>query len=491
MQRLWNELTATRKRKANYGYGGVKVGDFGTGGRVYSSDYAVPRGQGSGGCTPQTFGISSCLCTLLPLLALIVTERTLFLSAGCIEEASEQAVRCDSPYSVSENEGSLIFVTTDPEYPPQLKGEPPTDIFFNYPVPATHGIARRVTEYCQWAEMRHSQRKKTGRTNQKGEDIYTQEVWYTYHKSWRSQQINSLFFDNPAAYHNPTRDPAPSKTLLSARGIDLSGKASSLAGLSISSQDMSPAMQPWQRLPITKEHTTNGVSQQALKAGFSEADHVHYYSRKPKNGWNNPLFQAGVSYLVDGILDINSMSQATGIESLLNGAGLGWITKGTCDSGDVRVHFEAKRLPQSVSLVGQQLHGAVVPMLYSNGQSKLLLRSGYMTLEKLLHLSLSDLKFWQNWYRVGIFVLVLLGGVLFENYSNFHDADWKLGVGLGGCLFSGVFLLLSLYFYGLDDSYVSMGGFVVAVSCLVVLVVGGGGGGGGSGSSRSGSKKKM
>ena len=37
MQRVWNEMTADRRRGALGGRGGVKMGDFGVGGRVYVS----------------------------------------------------------------------------------------------------------------------------------------------------------------------------------------------------------------------------------------------------------------------------------------------------------------------------------------------------------------------------------------------------------------------------------------------------------------------
>jgi len=481
MQRIYNEMTSSRRRKAMGGRGGIKMGDFGSGGRVYSTDYVRPAGSGSGAqCNPSKFGLASCLCTVIPLIALIVTERSLFQTAGCIEEAGENAVTCESPYVLDHNEGSLIFVTSDPRHSPTLKGgTAPRDPYFNYQLPSEYGIGKRVTEYCQWAEMRHSQNKKTGRKTEKGDDIYTTEVWYTYHKAWRNRQVNSLFFDNPAAYHNPQRNPAPSTPLHAKSGIDLSGNANpAVAGLSISSSDMAPAMQNWQRLPIAKAHTVAGVGSEALRGGFSEADHQYYYSRKPKNGWNNPLVQAGMSYLVDGILDVNSISSATGIESLLGKAGLGWITKGTCEAGDVRVHFEGKRLPKSVSLVGQQMGGTVVPMMYSNGQAMLLIQSGVMSLESLLKISLSDANFWQNVYRGCVLLFVVVGGICFEHYSNFQDPDWVLGLGLGGTVFSVLFTVLQLFFYGVDDSYVALGMLVGSVGCLGAYIVSGSGGGG-------------
>ena len=197
MQRVWNEMTADRRRAGMGGRGGFKMGDFGVGGRVYQRDYKRKAGDG-GGCTPQSFGISSCLCIVIPLFALAMTERTLYMTAGAVDEAGDLAVSVDSAYAVDQNEGALIFVQTDPRSSPTLNGGPPKDNYFNFEMSQDTGIGKRVTEYCQWAEMRHSKSKKTGQ-DREGNDLYTEEIWYTYYKTWRNHRVSSLFFDNPAA----------------------------------------------------------------------------------------------------------------------------------------------------------------------------------------------------------------------------------------------------------------------------------------------------
>ena len=174
-------MTHTRKRGGLGGRGGVRVGDFGTGGRVYERDYTRPAGSGQ--CSPQSYGISSCLCFVIPLVVLAMTERTLYLTAGSVDEASESAVLLESPIAVDDNEGSLVFLQTDPRHPPKLNGKPPADNYFNFAMPPNSGIGKRVTEYCQWQEFRHSRSKKTG-TDRDGNDKYTEEIWYTYHKAW-------------------------------------------------------------------------------------------------------------------------------------------------------------------------------------------------------------------------------------------------------------------------------------------------------------------
>ena len=45
MQRVFNEATADEKRKAMFGHGGVKMGDYGTGGRVYTTRYRADNSK--------------------------------------------------------------------------------------------------------------------------------------------------------------------------------------------------------------------------------------------------------------------------------------------------------------------------------------------------------------------------------------------------------------------------------------------------------------
>ena len=64
----------------------------------------------------------------------------------------------------------------------------------------------RFTEYCQWQEFRNEKCDTCG-----DEDSGTYEcncvTEITYVKGWRSHRVNSLIFDQPAAHHNPQRDP--------------------------------------------------------------------------------------------------------------------------------------------------------------------------------------------------------------------------------------------------------------------------------------------
>jgi hypothetical protein len=445
MQRVFNEYRSDSKRKAHFGHGGVKVGDFGTGGRVYERGYTVssstPAQQGR-----QRQGVSFC-CGFIALVLLVVVERWLYLTSGCVEEARAGAVSLPTPTSDSAWDGRLVFTTTNPARPPTVGGGPPlTDpLFASVRMPDRTGAVQRKTEYCQWREHRHTKRTQVGNEPdyctssgsssencagarcssrsvgacggpccrvRQGAKKYKEEVWYTYHKAWRTTRINSLMFDNPAAYHNPTRDPAPTTHFyVGGEGIDLSGGSGS--GLHVSGKDLAPAMMPAAVVPLYKSAVSD-LPGAALQQGFHEADHRFFYSRVPKDGLNNPIIRAAASYLVDGVLDVNEISKATGIEGLLGKAGLGWITKGTCNAGDIRVSFLARRIPDAVSLLGKQVSSGgglslLVPNIYSNGQTMFFMRSGVMDLAGLLKMTLSDEQFWTNVYRGGIALLLVAG----------------------------------------------------------------------------------
>ena len=71
--------------------------------------------------------------------------------------------------------------------------------------------------------------------------------------------------------------------------------------------------------PVPKPPTTD--------SGFGEYDHQYFYSRVAENGRLMNVGKVGAAYLLDGVVDINTIAKGTGLESLLGRAGLDWITK--------------------------------------------------------------------------------------------------------------------------------------------------------------------
>jgi hypothetical protein len=277
----------------------------------------------------------------------------------------------------------------------------------------------------------------------KGDEIYETIVSYTYHKSWRSHQINSLRFDNPAAYHNPTRDPAPSREFSFNNLIDISGGSLGAAGLRVRADDIKSALTSWQPVYLTKKNTEN-LTQAALADGFSEASHLHFYSRVPENGFNNPILKAAASYLIDGVIDVNEISKMTGLESLLRKAGLDWITKGTCNAGDVRVHFETRSIPGEISVIGeQQSPNLIMPHLFKNGATLLFSEGQALSLLAFCEKIMSDLG-WYTWlYRGLTFLLAVLLALLFDTERS------RFTLIRGILIFLIPEALVCLYFYGI------------------------------------------
>lgn len=85
---------------------------------------------------------------------------------------------------------------------------------------------RRETEYCQWQEIATRkcdtcQRPLRAKDGSRRIERYSCNcvTKYSYIKGWRSRRIISSFFVQPAAHHNPQRDPWPSATLPAASAL--------------------------------------------------------------------------------------------------------------------------------------------------------------------------------------------------------------------------------------------------------------------------------
>ena len=119
-------------------------------------------------------------------------------------------------------------------------------------------------------------------------------------KGWRSGRIDSNFFDNPIAYRNPTRDPAPSATFWSEAPLHIFD-AQKGRTFAVDARDVEAALGPWVRRHLFRDDVDN-LAGGALAEGFAEADHRHVYSRVPKDGILTGLAKLAGAYLVDGVV---------------------------------------------------------------------------------------------------------------------------------------------------------------------------------------------
>jgi len=308
MRRAVNELTCDEVKRGT----GVKAGDFGMGSRTYTTTRVKRQGGSSDQNSRNWIFVAVAFC-YLGLFS--YTEYGVFKLGTITREAKSSVQPIGNCLSESSCGSSpLVHAKSNPGFPPTLnalptdkvteggffyRGEtilsPVEDPLLGVQAGARDVTMKRVTEYCQWMETEHR------REYDRGDNVTVTETSYTYHKAWRSHKISSLFFDSPIAYHNPTRDPAPSSEFISERTIDLSGGqtptsayAPTVAVIDIAHAEPG-ALDDWKSLPLgipSSDQLTASPKNQALNLGFSEVSKTHIYSRVPKDGVDNPLVKA-------------------------------------------------------------------------------------------------------------------------------------------------------------------------------------------------------
>jgi hypothetical protein len=473
MRRAVNEMSADEVHRGQ----GFKVGDFGVGGRRY-----VVRSTRSRGAKSQDLntirGCGSCFAIIM----FFFIERWLNLTLGTFGEASLAISYGDNAKLDMSNEDKIVHATSARDYPPYLTGPPPSDDAFGISARDGDAVLKRVTEYCQWMEIQHSKQVKVGkepdycsssyssdescdrvscsslsygscsRSNccrwTEGNDIYETEYWYTYHKGWRSHRINSLLFDSPAAYFNPQRDPFPSQEIWANGDVDITGKDRE-GEILVQPKDIQKVLENTGTLFLTKEDSEKRYH--ALSEGFTELSYEHYYSRVPEDGLNNPVVRAAASYLIDGVVDVNALSKGSGLEALLKRSGLNWITEGTCNAGDIRVHFESSRLPREITVLGKQSLKRIVPNKYKNGEESLMISSVAESVDSLLERIKEEAESNAWWRRLGTFIVYLL-------IATFCSDDPILGAVLGCFISFTTWSLLWFVYYPLTNwTYIVLG----------------------------------
>ena len=222
------------------------------------------------------------------------------------------------------------------------------DAAFGVSVPGAVTLERRV-EYCQWREHVHERTVKTGNDKERVERTYT------YTKGWTSSPINSLFFDQPAAHHNPQRRP------VAAGFVDSTGVRST-NGFTISAEMMGSLSTPTVRIRFRPESLRDFVVSPA-------ATNEKFFYAPDNSGWFVSKYSPSVAEM-----GIKAMFQY--LEGTLLDFQLGDLFS-TCDAGDVRVALEGKLLRNGVSAIAlQQQDGSLVPFRTLGGRQLILLEEG-------------------------------------------------------------------------------------------------------------------
>ncbi|KAI8619353.1 hypothetical protein BC830DRAFT_1104577 [Chytriomyces sp. MP71] len=179
---------------------------------------------------------------------------------------------------------------------------------------------RRNTEYCQWQEFSTSETVKE--TDSDGREQTTTFTTYYYNKGWYPHLINSFLFDQPAAHHNPMRDPFPTHTF--------TASSATLGVYEITSPVLESVNEGWstrKRFPPDQLETMLDTSRASVQAGFNYVGNGYFYSEYTPSHTETFLRAAGMA-LEGSLFDFQI---ADAVNSLF----------GSCTPGDIRVSFDA------------------------------------------------------------------------------------------------------------------------------------------------------
>ncbi|KAJ3104336.1 hypothetical protein HDU97_009309 [Phlyctochytrium planicorne] len=196
-----------------------------------------------------------------------------------------------------------------------VKPQTVSDYDFALSFPRSVKVERRV-EYCQWSESftDEERRYRDGNGDERVETVRS----YYYYKGWHTTRIPSIFFDQPAAHHNPQRDPYPASSFIPT--------SAQFGNFQVPSSILSKASP----LRAKKDFTASEIRQgfQTSPAAnlrsnaFAYIGNGYFYSAYEPSTTEKVLRMAG-TFLEGSILDFQ-------IGDLFS----------MCNAGDIRVSFE-------------------------------------------------------------------------------------------------------------------------------------------------------
>lgn len=408
--RLLHEITADEVER----HGGIKIGNFGTGGRTYH--------HYSNGSRSSSF----CTRLLIVVFAVVVgwiwwvKESDFEHVRGCAEFAAEHAVTINPPYTVAaaakQSKSKYLHIAVKS---PALVSATALDPFFGVGGGETSVELRRYTEYCQWHEIMHSNRILVGRDpacrpEEEGDhcNVYDTQISYSYYKGWSPQLISSSTFDNPLAYRNSDRDPCPTATFLSSEvTLDSDAELSdSSISLHIDPEHVSKFLYTWKTVPLNAPDVAAVLSlSPAVEHGFVSLDRdKHFiYSRQESEGWVKSAVSGAANFIVDGVVGTSLFS--------------------TCETGDIRVSFQRRGWEENVgfTVIGalEQKGRVIVPLSIPSGPCHLGMEGGTeMELSEVLEaIEYREVK-WLWIYRVSCLIALLGAGVMWIYSATPDDA---------------------------------------------------------------------
>ncbi|KAJ3213158.1 hypothetical protein HDU67_003211 [Dinochytrium kinnereticum] len=193
----------------------------------------------------------------------------------------------------------------------------------------------RVPEYCQWTESYTDEEVRY--TDGDGEERVETIRRYYYYKGWQSSTVPSIFFDQPAAHHNPQRDPFPGYTRTSSSAL--------FGDFRVAKSILTKATPLRQKRDYTPSDLRAGfdTSPAATTATtvnrFTYVGGGYFFSAYQPSTAERILRMAG-TWLEGSILDFQ-------IGDLFS----------ACQAGDVRISFDVVEVPESgASVLGQLMN---------------------------------------------------------------------------------------------------------------------------------------
>lgn len=296
---------------------------------------------------------------------------------------------------------------------------------------------RRHTEYCQWEESSHEGRDENNQT-------YTE---YSYIKTWRSYRINSFVFDQPAAHHNPQRDPLPSATF-TAESAEVFLNDGSQAVVSTAILERTYA--PWRSVDWTLgavprkswfsslwKDTTRYESISALDntpSSFAARRHGFVYVGQGGyffSAYETSLSQAAMKYFFQ----------------YLEGSLLDWQLGDlmpSCTAGDIRVWYGVQD-PQEVSVVGRTTatrdgSRRIDTYQTAKGHEVGMLHAGYKTSESMMSDEIRRQQWWCLLTRLFLAALVTFFCVRLREVLKCEL--WPLAASAWGAVMAVMWLLI-------------------------------------------------
>jgi len=351
----------------------------------------------------------SAFCNVLFVLAFLAVPPVLFVGSEVARRSSHVALRDAlesdiGPLSSGSRVGDFVHVvSTDID-------AISSDREMEVEVPGALTM-RRDSEYCQWQEVRRRECRKCVRTVRASDGTEREEEYdcdcvdrYDYVKSWRGRRINSMLFDQPAAHHNPQRDPMPSAAL-PARTATVRSESAPDASLSPEMLSSGVRGATWRTVnfvpggvPPTPSFWTRWIPDRTRyepTSALSETPHapaarMHNFVYVGQGGYFFSPHQSGTA---ETLLKL--------FGQYLEGSIMDWQfgdLMPSCVAGDVRFRYRVQD-PAAVSVLGEVTHRtsalggdvvALAPRTMPNGRSLGLVHEGRRSVRTMIEAEDND-----------------------------------------------------------------------------------------------------